>query len=251
MMKVGQIATWPKLHMIENRFRIENEILMGRRAVRMAIDRARSRTNPGDTRNVIVNGQAVPEPITGSRLRPRSESPIPLDSDTERAFEDNGTAWYFRRSRRTAGAPHESETSTTHENNYNNTTDPLRSPVLRRKWASDLLDRNGDSGAGNSSASPRTATPEPSADDPTRNASNSSTFFKNIKPGSLSIPFSGSHRLARSNGRGLSVNASEPVWSSESSSEDELDHLQSQSVLHFNTEFNEDAVSDGEGVDFN
>ncbi|KAG2367348.1 acyl transferase/acyl hydrolase/lysophospholipase [Suillus spraguei] len=251
MMKVGQIATWPKLHMIENRFRIENEILMGRRAVRMAIGRARSRSNPGDTQNVIVNGQAVPEPITGSRLRPRSESPIPLDSDTERAFEDNGTAWYFRRGRRTSGAPHESETSTTHENNYNNTTDPLRSPVLRRKWASDLLDRNGDSGAGNSSASPRTATPEPCADDPTRNASNSSTFFKNIRPGSLSIPFSGSHRLTRSNGRGLSVNASELVWSSESSSEDELDHLQPQSALHFNTEFDEDAVSDGEGVDSN
>lgn len=230
--------------MIENRFRIENEILMGRQAVRMAVDRVRSRTNPGDTRNIAVNGQAVPEPVTGSRLRTRSESPIPLDSDTERAFEDNGTAWYFRR-----GTPRESETSTPYENNYNNTTDPLRSPVLRRKWASDLLDRNGDSGAGNSSASPRTATPEPSADDPRHNASSSSTFFRKFRPRSLSIPFSGSHRPTRSNGRGLSVDASEFAWSSESSSEDDLDHLQPQSALQLNTEFNEDAVSDGEGVD--
>lgn len=247
MMKVGQIVTWPKLHMIENRFRIENEILMGRQAVRMAIDRVRSRTNPGDTRNIVVDGQAVPEPVTGTRLRSRSESPIPLDSDTERAFEDNGTAWYFRRGRPTAGAPRESETSI--QNKYNNTTDPLRSPVLRRKWASDLLDRNDDSGAGNSSASPRTATPEPSADGPRQNTSNSSTFFRNLRPGSLSIPFSGSHRPTKSNGRGLSVDASEFAWSSDSSSEDELDHLRPQSALHLHTEFNQDVVSDGEGVD--
>jgi predicted acylesterase/phospholipase RssA len=248
MMKVGQIVTWPKLHMIENRFRIENEILMGRQAVRMAIDRVRSRSNAGDTRNIIVNGQAVPEPVTGPRPRTRSESPIPLDSDTERAFEDNGTAWYFRRGRPTAGAPRESATSTPFENNYNNTTDPLRSPVLRRKWATDLLDRNGDNGAGNSSSSPRTVTPEPSADDPRQNASNSSTFFRKLRPGSLSISFS-SNRPARSNGTGLSVDASEFAWSSESSSEDELDHFRPQPALHLNTEFNEDAVSDGEGVD--
>ncbi|KAG2088483.1 acyl transferase/acyl hydrolase/lysophospholipase [Suillus discolor] len=249
MIKVGQIATWPKLHMIENRFRIENEILMGRQAVRIAMDQIRSRTNPGDTRNIVVNGQAVPEPVTGSRLRIRSESPIPLDSDTERAFKDNGTAWYFRRGRPTAGAPRESETSTPYENNYNNITDPLRSPVLRRKWASELLDRNDDSGAGNSSASPRTATPEPSANEPRQNTSNSSTFFRRLGPGSVSIPFSGSHRPSKSSGRSLSVNASEFAWSSESSSDDELDHLPPQSALYLNTELNEDAVSDEEGMD--
>jgi hypothetical protein len=47
----------------------------------------------------------------------------------------------------------------------------------------------------------------------------------------------------------LNVDASEFAWSSESSSEDELDHFQPQSALHLNTEFNDDAVSDGEGVD--
>ncbi|KIM90832.1 hypothetical protein PILCRDRAFT_764281, partial [Piloderma croceum F 1598] len=31
MMRVGQIVTWPKLHMIENRYRIEKEILLGRK----------------------------------------------------------------------------------------------------------------------------------------------------------------------------------------------------------------------------
>ncbi|KLO15690.1 patatin-domain-containing protein [Schizopora paradoxa] len=34
MMKVGERVTWPKLHMVENRYRIEREIFRGRKAVR-------------------------------------------------------------------------------------------------------------------------------------------------------------------------------------------------------------------------
>lgn len=34
MMKMGQLATWPKLHIVENRFKIEREILKGRHMVR-------------------------------------------------------------------------------------------------------------------------------------------------------------------------------------------------------------------------
>lgn len=34
MMKMGQLATWPKLHIVENRFKIEREILKGRQMVR-------------------------------------------------------------------------------------------------------------------------------------------------------------------------------------------------------------------------
>ena len=36
MIRVGEQVTWPKLHMIENRFRIERKILRGRHAVRRA-----------------------------------------------------------------------------------------------------------------------------------------------------------------------------------------------------------------------
>jgi len=36
MIRVGEQVTWPKLHMIENRFRIERKILRGRQAVRRA-----------------------------------------------------------------------------------------------------------------------------------------------------------------------------------------------------------------------
>jgi hypothetical protein len=36
MIRVGEHVTWPKLHMIENRFRIERKILRGRQAIRRA-----------------------------------------------------------------------------------------------------------------------------------------------------------------------------------------------------------------------
>lgn len=36
MIRVGEHVTWPKLHMVENRFRIERKILRGRQAIRRA-----------------------------------------------------------------------------------------------------------------------------------------------------------------------------------------------------------------------
>ncbi|OAX43465.1 patatin-domain-containing protein [Rhizopogon vinicolor AM-OR11-026] len=241
MMKVGQIVTWPKLHMIENRFRIEKQILLGRQAARTTVERARSRANPGNTRNIVIDDQVVPEPVTGTQhpTTVRFESPIPMDSDTERAFEGNVAARYFRRIRSTASTPRESGVNTPYENGYNDTTDPLRSPVLRRKWASDLLDAVG----GSSSASPRPTTPEASVDE--QRSPPSSTFSTRVGPGSLatlSIPSSGSRRTSRSNGKGVSVGASEMVWSSESSSEDDSDHLDP------NTDFNQEVISDADGV---
>lgn len=226
--------------MIENRFRIEKQILLGRQATRTTVERVRSRANPGNTRNIVIDGQVVPEPVTSTRLPTtvRFESPIPMDSDTERAFEGDVTARYFRRIRSTTSTPRDSGTNTPYENGYNDATDPLRSPVLRRRWASDLLDAVG----GSSSASPRPATPEVSIDP-------SSTFSRKVEPVSLSalsIPFSG-HRPSKSNGKGLSVGASEMAWSSESSSEDYSNHLEPH--LDPNIDFNQEAISDGEGVD--
>jgi hypothetical protein len=234
--------------MIENRFRIEKQILLGRQAARTIAERARSRANPGNARNLVIDGHVVPEPITGTQLPTtlvRFESPIPMDSDTERAFEDDVTARYFRRIRSTVSTPRDSGTNTPYENGYNDVTDPLRSPVLRRRWASDLLDAVG----GSSSASPRPATPEAPVDDPRRNPSRYMPSTK-VGPGSLSalsIPLSGSHRRSRSNGEGLSVGASEMVWSGESSSEDDSDYLEPR--LDPNTDFNQEAISDGEGID--
>lgn len=234
--------------MIENRFRIEKQILLGRQAARTAVERVRSRANPGNTRNFIFDGQSVPEPITGTQFPTtavRFESPIPVDSDTERAFEDDISGRYSRFVRSTASTPRESRANEPYENGYNGTTDPLRSPVLRRKWASDLL----DAGA-SSSASPRSATPEAPADNPKRNYY-SSTFSTKVgprSPSALLIPLSVSRRLSRSSEMGLGVGASEMVWSSESSSEDDDSDHHLEPRLDPDTDFNQEAISD-EGVD--
>ncbi|TIB68460.1 patatin-domain-containing protein [Wallemia mellicola] len=47
MMKMGQLAAWPKLHIVENRFKIEREILKGRQLVRDY-----NRSNKTSTKNI-------------------------------------------------------------------------------------------------------------------------------------------------------------------------------------------------------
>jgi len=54
MIRVGEQVTWPKLHMIENRFRIERKILRGRQAVRRAANaKANKPTQDTNVDNVI------------------------------------------------------------------------------------------------------------------------------------------------------------------------------------------------------
>lgn len=105
MIKAGQLVTWPKLRMIENRARIEREIYAGRKAVRRALH-AKSERN-----EVHNNGATSTAPgPTGS------DAPLSIDSDAENAFAA-GNLWNFRR----AGAGPSSR-------------DPLRIPLMRRKW---------------------------------------------------------------------------------------------------------------------
>src|ERR1700733_11587222 len=75
-----------QLHMIENRHRIEKEILLGRQAVRK-VQQSKTRALSPDS-NVVTQGSSVPEASTGTRL-PRTSSPgsdgpgIPLSIDTD------------------------------------------------------------------------------------------------------------------------------------------------------------------------
>ncbi|KAH7914326.1 acyl transferase/acyl hydrolase/lysophospholipase [Hygrophoropsis aurantiaca] len=246
MMKVGQIVTWPKLHMIENRFRIEKQILLGRQTVRKALRaKGRSDTTPSE-RNAVAEAGNLPEPLTGTGLPTASlsnETPLPMDTDTESAFTANGTAWFFKRGRPLAATGTDSGTSTPLENGYTNATDPLRSPLLRRKWASELLDQPG-SGSGESvTRGFRPATPDPPPIErplnPKRSAASASGFFNKLRPRSLStlsVPFTASHRLGKAPFKEPSLDASEPGWSSDSSSEDDsfMDdrrHLRHPSIL--------------------
>lgn len=206
----------PKLHIVENRYRIEQQILLGRQAVRRAIRSVRSNRTPTDT-DITSKPLKIPRlPETSTTIEP----PLGVDTDTEKAFADNGTAWYFRRGRPIFNDAVESGVSTPGDAGYTNTTDPLRSPVLRRKWASDLLDSRG---------SPEEDTPVKSDHPPIpQRASGSapSTFFTKLRRTSvsaLSIPFSSplaSSRTVRS--KEPSPERHEPSpWSSDSSSEDE------------------------------
>ncbi|KAI0081781.1 patatin-domain-containing protein [Panus rudis PR-1116 ss-1] len=83
-MRVGQLVTWPKLHIIENRYRLEKQILQGRQAVRRALHpRSRDRT-----------GEQFPTPVTGTKLDSApmlgrtslSPDPPPMDSEVESMY---------------------------------------------------------------------------------------------------------------------------------------------------------------------
>lgn len=104
MIRVGQLVTWPKLHMIKNRTRIENQIYLGRKAVRKSVTVKKHSPNEGSASNV--------PPPTGSDL------PLSLDSEAEAAFA-NGTRQPFRRL-------------------HANGSQDLRATVTRRRWASSV-----------------------------------------------------------------------------------------------------------------
>ncbi|KAG9317687.1 hypothetical protein JVU11DRAFT_1899 [Chiua virens] len=208
MIRVGELVTWPKLHIVENRFRIEQQITLGRQVVRRAIQRVRSNKVP-DIDGVLIDSQAE---ARFSETSTSAEGPLAMDTDAERAFASNGTAWYFRRGRPTANDTVESGASTPGEAGYTNTTDPLRSPVLRRKWASDLLDSRG---------SPDGGIPFPSGHSSTPHRTQS-TFFTKLgrkSASALSLPFSSPLKSSRTmRSREPSPNGHELPWSSDSSS---------------------------------
>ncbi|RPD67155.1 patatin-domain-containing protein [Lentinus tigrinus ALCF2SS1-7] len=89
MMRIGQLVTWPKLHMIENRYRLEKQIFLGRQSVRRALQ-----SRAGERMATKVEShpqQPVPPPNTGTKLPAMappislapSEEPLPMDTDAE------------------------------------------------------------------------------------------------------------------------------------------------------------------------
>ncbi|KAH8118560.1 patatin-domain-containing protein [Phellopilus nigrolimitatus] len=133
MIKGGEAVTWPKLHMIENRFRLEREILRGRRAVRRKVS-VRERIPPSD-----VDPGNIPDISMGAPQSPDIEQPDaawPMDTDTDMPFkydvrDGKLRLWAAPRGQQTSG------TST--PVNLKDSQDPLRSPARRRRWTSQLL----------------------------------------------------------------------------------------------------------------
>ncbi|KAF5333347.1 hypothetical protein D9611_002486 [Ephemerocybe angulata] len=184
MMKVGQLVTWPKLHMIENRMRIEKQIYAGRQDVRIAL---KGRGKPqAEPRSLLLPPQSIGPasklPSSAQSSNP-SERPLSIDTDAEAAFS-HGSRWFYRRGRNSqppSPGP--------------NSSDPLLSPSIRKKWASGLLDI-----PANSDEQPmdehernedRDGVPEPRPS--TSNGSFFSRLRKNSIP-SLSLAFSQSRK---------------------------------------------------------
>ncbi|KAJ9098167.1 hypothetical protein QFC21_004496 [Naganishia friedmannii] len=76
MIQVGESVSWPKLHMIENRLKIERNVLRGRSEVRQALHRSRVTTD---------SDSAVRLNPVDKRLREQQRY-IPLESDAEKGF---------------------------------------------------------------------------------------------------------------------------------------------------------------------
>jgi len=196
--------------------------MLGRQTVRRAI-RVRSNQTPTDTDGVI-NDSNSPKPLSGTRHPGTStstsiEPPLPMDTDAERAFVNNGTVWYFRRGRPIVNDAVESGMSTPDDAGYTSNTDPLRSPALRRKWASDLLESRCSPDGGILPSRDHSPAPQRAS------GSAQSTFFSKIgrkSVSALSIPFASplrSSRVVRS--REPSQDRHEPPLGSDSSSEDD------------------------------
>ncbi|KAI0774283.1 acyl transferase/acyl hydrolase/lysophospholipase [Fomes fomentarius] len=87
MMRIGQLVTWPKLHMIENRSRLEKQIFLGRQSVRRAMQgRANERTAKIESHTqdrVPPNMGTAPSNAPIIMSRALSEDPLPMDTDAE------------------------------------------------------------------------------------------------------------------------------------------------------------------------
>jgi len=100
MMKVGKRVTWPKIHIIENRSKLEREIIRGRQSVRQPTSRDRTTQDNllprylKASRDVSPSSGAVPK---GGTPFPND---LPIESDAEASFEKGSPRFFKRQHRR-------------------------------------------------------------------------------------------------------------------------------------------------------
>jgi len=237
MMKVGERVTWPKLHMIENRYRIEREIFRGRKAVRKGTakptpipvrDKApesseRDAVSPLEEKNAAEMYDDLQSPNVGSAAVDddgRSGS-WPGDNDDD---DEDLPFKYSRKDgklRIKVDPPEGSKAA----------QDSLRSPSRRRVWTSQLLD------AGEPAEASCSSVPQKDQAQATNDATPSKSprqglihlphlptggLIKRIRQQSLvnfTNPFpSAMRRMSRMN---IAEIAQEEEWSSDSSEMDE------------------------------
>lgn len=231
--------------MIENRHRLEKEILLGRQAVRKHQSRGRG-TDPD-----IVHQDSIPETSSNTR-RPRiSLSPAPQGSDVPLSVDTDAETAYANSARFTRGALVDTPSaSTPHDSDNAPSRDILRSPLTRRKWASNLLEPSDADGSGDGVYTPTAST----ARQFTQPGSPSGFFtrFRTQSFPALTSPFSTfgrSKRVGRENSKG---SVTGQAWSSDSSSEEDLSmedqrHAQHPSTISFSMPLEQTDSGDGGG----
>lgn len=219
--------------MIENRFRLEREILRGRQAVRRSAQ-TKERVSPSDDVSSFDPGN-LPDTSKGAPVSPVSAQDDnqgeawPDDTDTDMPFRFDARDGKLR----LRHAPKDLNLSgTVTPANMKSSQDPLRSPALRRAWTSQLL---GESEAGSSQSRQDYGfgTPDPI---PTSTASHSGGFLhmphlrtggllKKLRPKSFPnfpSPFQ-SFRKLNMQSNAASEQGANDAWSSDSTDlEDDL-----------------------------
>jgi hypothetical protein len=215
--------------MIENRHRIENEVLMGRQAVRRALQ------NKEKSREAVkLQSGLLPQSITGTQLSQdgtdtgpvptTSEAPMSMDTDAEDAFK-KGSRWFFKRDTDKSGSstPRNRETEP-RDGRYTNgvasrplswrgswpsifhaqsTGDP---PTAQQQTIAESTQRQGETVAQN-------VMPPPSP----------SIFNRIRRKSTISSPFSTLRHTAVSRpGSEYGGGDAQGTWSSDSSSDEEL-----------------------------
>ncbi|PFH52754.1 hypothetical protein AMATHDRAFT_139236 [Amanita thiersii Skay4041] len=130
MMQVGQLVSWPKLHMIENRAKIEKQIFLGRRAIRKALHSNAGRmkfSDPSTYRDSYLAPSTEKQQLAPATSPPPtgSDHPLSVDTEAEAAFT-RGSKWYFSHGRGSPTLP--SEKSAVQPGSTGNTTIPHTVP---------------------------------------------------------------------------------------------------------------------------
>jgi len=244
-MSVGELVTWPKMHIIENRFRLEKQILLGRQAVR----KATVLRTPAQKSDALSAG-AIPAPITGTRLPIPSmlmtaappvsdDAPLPMDSDAEAAYA-NGPPKPHRHSHRKTTSPSLHMTGSSRA--ASTTSDPARAAALRRRWANSHLnvDDNSEpvvaSDYGRATPDPpppvETEPEQPPPTQPPGSPTTAGSLLRRLRTASQTFtPFASIRRnsfMGRGSWSQQRDNMVEPPWSSDSSSSEEDLSLESR-----------------------
>lgn len=216
--------------MIENRHRIEKEILLGRQSTRRHLSRNRVETAGGsESVTEVVTGTRPPR-LTASPTRIIHDLPISVDTDAEAAYAID------LKSASKRGRP--ASELFKRDSNGPAAQDPLRSPLARRRWASELLDADHADGSDDGSRRRGSRRTPPNTTPKLNESPTNSGFFMRFRTQSFST-LSRSKALAKEGSVG-------DAWSSDSSSDDEFS-LQDPRHIHHPSVLNLDSMDGGDG----